>query len=328
MLNSPTYGEADPRAWDISDVMGGSPGQLDGYRPSPLRNVVINEYLAHTDPPEYDYIELYNHANQPVDISGCILTDDPTTNKFVVPGGTIIPARGFVYYNETTMNFRLNAAGETLYFENPDQSRVLDAVNFAGQQNGVATGRWPDGANDFYRLSSLTPGAANSPILQSDLVINELMYDPISGNDDDQYIELYNRSTNVVNLGGWQLSDAVSFTFATNTLVSPDSYLVVSRNATHLRTNYSNLNLINCVGDFSGKLSHNGEHLALTMPDTVVQTDKLGVAVTNLIHIVVNDLTVWNGGAMGPMVCGRGQQSGINRSQQQQPIGSQLGRQR
>ena len=111
------------------------------------------------------------------------------------------------------MDFKLDATGESVYFINPDRSRVLDSVNFAGQQNGVATGRWPDGANDFYRLSSLTPGGTNSPILQSDMVINELMYDPISGNDDDQFIELYNRSTNVVNLTGWQLSGAVSFTF-------------------------------------------------------------------------------------------------------------------
>ncbi|HTL18929.1 MAG TPA: lamin tail domain-containing protein, partial [Patescibacteria group bacterium] len=43
VLNRPTYGEADPHAWDISDVVGGSPGQMDAYRASPLRNVVINE---------------------------------------------------------------------------------------------------------------------------------------------------------------------------------------------------------------------------------------------------------------------------------------------
>src|SRR5579859_6551868 len=218
---------------------------MEAYRPSLLRNVVINEFLAHTDPPEYDYVELYNHANQPVDISGCILTDDPTTNKFVVPAGTIIPARGFVYYSETNMNFRLDAAGETIYFENPDQSRVLDAVSFAGQENGVPTGRWPDGANDFYRLTSLTPGAPNSAIRLSNVVINELMYNPISGNDDDQYVELFNRSASLVNLSGWQLSDAVDFTFPTNTLLSPNSYLVVCRNAAHLRTNYSNLNTAN-----------------------------------------------------------------------------------
>jgi hypothetical protein len=119
VLNSPTYGEGDPKAWDISDVVGGSPGEMEAYEPSPLRNVVINEFLAHTDPPEYDYIELYNHASQPVDISGCILTDDPTTNKFVVPSGTIIPARGFAFYSETNMNFKLDATGETIYFKKP-----------------------------------------------------------------------------------------------------------------------------------------------------------------------------------------------------------------
>src|SRR5579859_668325 len=279
---------------------------MEAYRPSLLRNVVINEFLAHTDPPEYDYVELYNHANQPVDISGCILTDDPTTNKFVVPAGTIIPARSFVYYSETNLNFRLNAAGETIFFENVDQSRVLDAVSFGGQQNGVATGRWPDGADDFYRLSSLTPGAPNSPMRQSDIVINELMYDPISGNDDDQYIELYNRSANPVDLSGWDLRGAVNFTFPVNTLLSPDNCLVISRNAAHLRTNYSNLNLTNCLGDFTGKLSHNGEYVALTMPDTVVQTNSSGAVGTNLIHVTVNDLTYGAGGRWGQWSAGGG----------------------
>ena len=84
-----------------------------------LAGVVINEFLAHTDDPELDYVELYNHANQAVDLSGCILTDDPATNKFVVPPGTTIPARGFVVYTQTTLNFALNAAGETIYLKNP-----------------------------------------------------------------------------------------------------------------------------------------------------------------------------------------------------------------
>jgi hypothetical protein len=306
VLTKPTFGEEDPRAWDISDIVGGSPGEMEAFRPSPLRNVAINEFLAHTDPPDYDYVELYNHSSQAVDISGCILTDDPNTNKFVVPPGTTIPAGGFVFYSETNMNFRLNAAGETIYLKNPDQSRYLDAVAFGGQENGVATGRWPDGADEFYRLSAKTPGNPNGSIRQSDIVINELMYDPISSNDDDQYIELYNRSANPVDLGGWQLSDAVSFTFPTNTFLNPDSYLVVARNAAHLRTNYSNLTIANCLGDYSGKLSHNGEHLLLTMPDLVVQTNSQGLVATNLIHIMVNDLTYGTGGRWGQWSAGGG----------------------
>src|ERR1700691_4133022 len=70
VLANPTYGEGDPRAWDISDVAGGSPGQMDGFTPSPLRSVVINEILPHTENPAVpQFIELYNHATNSVDIS-------------------------------------------------------------------------------------------------------------------------------------------------------------------------------------------------------------------------------------------------------------------
>ena len=306
VLANPTYGEGDPRAWDISDVMGGSPGQMDGFTPSPLRNVVINEFLAHTDPPDYDYIELYNHSTNGVDISGCILTDDPATNKFVIPPGTIIPARGFVFYSETNMNFALNAMGESIYFKNPGQTRILDAVQFGAQQNGVATGRWPDGANDFYRLSAKTPGTNNASILISDVVINELMYDPISGNDDDQYVELYNRSTNAVNLSGWQLNDAISYTIPANTLLPSGGYLVVARNTTNLFAKYLNLSGGNTVGNFSGKLSHNGEHLALLMPAEHKTIDSQGNTVTNIINIMVNDVIYGTGGRWGEWAAGGG----------------------
>ncbi len=196
VLANPTYGEGDPRAWDISDVIGGSPGQVDGFTPSPLRNVVINEILAHTENPAVpQFIELYNHSTNSVDVSGCILTDDPTTNKFVIPSGTVIGPAGFIVFTQPEFGFLLNGAGETLYFIKPDGSRVLDAVQFGAQADGISFGRWPDGANDFYNFTTNTPGTNNSSILIGDIVINELMYDPISGNDADQYIELYNKGT-------------------------------------------------------------------------------------------------------------------------------------
>jgi hypothetical protein len=306
VLAKPTYGEGDPRAWDISDVTGGSPGRMDAFRPSPLRDVVINEFLAHTDPPDYDYVELYNHSTNSVDISGCILTDDAATNRFVIPNGTILPPRGFISFSETDMGFGLDAAGETIYFINPDRSRILDAVPFAAQQNGVATGRWPDGAKDFYRLSGPTPGAANAPILLGDVVINELMYHPISGDDNDQYVELYNRSPNPVDLSGWQLADGVTFAIPTNTTLASGGYLVIARNKAQLLAKYAHLNNANTLGDFSGKLSHSGEHIALTMPNLHKTTDKNGNPVTNIINIVVNDLTYGTGGRWGQWADGGG----------------------
>jgi hypothetical protein len=43
--------------------LGGSPGQMEPFTPSPLRNVVINEILPHTENPAVpQFIELYNHS--------------------------------------------------------------------------------------------------------------------------------------------------------------------------------------------------------------------------------------------------------------------------
>jgi hypothetical protein len=271
-----------------------------------LRNVVINEFLAHTDPPDYDYIELYNHSSQPADISGCILSDDPATNKFVIPPGTILPPRGFAFYSETNMNFRLSAIGETIYLKNAAQTRILDAVRFAGQENGVATGRFPDGGDQFYRLAAKTPGATNAPIRVSDIVINEIMYNPISLNDDDQYVELYNRGSNAVNLAGWQFVSGITFAFPSNAIVQPDSYLVVARNASRMLANYPNLNAGNLIGNFSGKLSHHGERLALAMSDTTVTTNQSGPPQTNTIHITMDEVTWGTGGRWSQWSAGGG----------------------
>src|SRR5262249_19748992 len=145
VLANPTYGEASPLAWAASDRKGGSPGFPDGTGPEPARSVVINEFLAHTDPPDLDAIELFNRSTTPVDLSGCYLSDDPLTNKFRIPASTSIPARGFLAFDETTLGFRLSAAGETIYLVNALNTRVLDAVRFQGQANGVSSGRYPDG---------------------------------------------------------------------------------------------------------------------------------------------------------------------------------------
>ena len=163
VLARPSYGEGDPRAWAASDRVGGSPGAYDAYTPVATRSVFINEILAHTDPPQEDSIELFNYSSAAVDLSGCVLSDDPTTNKFRLAAGTTIPARGFLAFTATQLGFRLNAAGETVYFVAADGSRVLNAVCFRAQENGVVFGRFPDGAPAFRRLSSVTLGTNNAP---------------------------------------------------------------------------------------------------------------------------------------------------------------------
>jgi hypothetical protein len=306
VLANPTYGEAQPQAWDISDVVGGSPGQAEAYRPSPLRSVLINEVLAHSENPALPcFIELYNHSNQTNDLSGCILTDDFATNKFVIPPGTSIPPRGFLSFNQSQLGFVPSAAGGTLFFVKPDGSRVLDAVQFEGQADGVSFGRWPDGAAAFYPLAARTPGTNNSPIWIGNIVINELMYDPISGNDDDQYIELYNRGTNTVDLANWQFTAGVNFTFPSGATLAPDGYLVVAANLTNLLAKYPNLNTGNTLGNYGGKLSHKGERVALAMPQLFTTATSQGI-LTNIMYVVQDEVSYETGGRWGQWAHGGG----------------------
>src|SRR5262249_22985932 len=149
VLARPSYGEGQAQAWALSDRVGGSPGGPESPQPSPLRSVVINEFLAHTEDPLLDFIELYNHSNQPVDVSGCVLSDDPQESKFFLPANTILPPRGFVVFDQDQLGFALKATGETIYFKSADRACVLDAVRFEAQAEGVSSGRYPDGGPAF-----------------------------------------------------------------------------------------------------------------------------------------------------------------------------------
>ncbi|MBK8000334.1 MAG: lamin tail domain-containing protein [Verrucomicrobia bacterium] len=306
VLARPSYGERDPRAWDISNAVGGNPGNADLPSTSAYRTVMINEILAHTDLPDLDFVELYNYGNSTVSIGGVILTDDPETNKFVVPTGTQIPPGGFVVFTETQLGFGLSSGGETIFMKHPSGQRVLDAVRFEAQENGVSLGRTPDGASQFSRLLTPTPGTNNAVSKPTEIVINEIMFDPISGDADDEYVELFNRGTNLVNLSGWRLRDGVSFDFPDGTTIAPGAYLVVARNAARLRANYPQLTTLNCVGDYEGSLANGGERIELNFPDEVVSLNAQGQPRTNIIHITHDDVRYDSGGRWGQFSAGGG----------------------
>jgi hypothetical protein len=306
ILWRPSRGEGDAHAWAASALFGGSPGGAEPAREHPWQNLVINEFLAHTEAPQTDFIELYNHGNSAVDLSGCGLTDDPTTNRFTLPPGTLIPARGVLAFEQATLGFALNAAGETIYLRGADGLRVIDAVAFGPQVKGVATGRTPDGAPLLSHLRQPTPGAANAVRLQPDVVINELMFNPLSGDDDDEFIELHNRGAQPVALAGWRLEAGVAFTLPADTVLPADGYLVIARNAAQLRAHYPNLTVTNCVGDYAGSLRNRGERLALTRPETVLTTNASGGVITQVRALLVNEVTYGEGGRWGRWADGGG----------------------
>ncbi len=274
VLARPDHGEDARKAWDAGAYIGGSPGFPDIWPEDALSRVVINEFLAHTDLPDIDYIELFNGGTQAVDVGGCVLSDTPETNRFVIPPGTEIPARGFLAYDTNALGFALGMAGGDLYLVDTNHNRVVDALRYPAQANGVSSGRYPDGGSEIRVLAAPTIGTDNSGLAAHDIVINEIMYHPISEDNDDEYVELYNRGTETVDLSLWRFTDGISFTFPEGTELAAGDYLVVARSAALLIPRHPQLNSQNTLGDYGGRLSDRGERVVLSRPDDLDLPDQ------------------------------------------------------
>src|ERR1041384_3525935 len=98
-----------------------------------------------------------------------------------------------------------------------------------------------------------------------DVVINEIMYHPLHSiteaeDTGKEWIELFNRGTNTVNLTGWRLTKGVDFTF-TNTSIAPGGYLVVAANRTNFLSVYPAVT--NVVGNWTGRLANSDDEISL-----------------------------------------------------------------
>lgn len=107
-----------------------------------------------------------------------------------------------------------------------------------------------------------------------DIVINEIMYNPASGLDNDDYLELYNTTNATINLNGWCFSAGVTLCFTNSHEIAAHSYAVVSRNTAQTQTTYG----VTPLALYTGNLSNGGEAVtlldaSLTVIDTVTYSD-------------------------------------------------------
>jgi len=305
-LVRPSWGEDNYQAWAESDSVGGSPGAADPLTLDPLASVFINEWQHHSDP--IDWIELYNHSNSEVDLSGAWLSDDPTTNKFRIPDGTSISPQGFIAFDAAQLGFEMFAGGETIFFWNSNQTRVIDVIDFRGQSNNITSGRYPDGGPIIYGLRNPTRDGPNANPMRYGVVISEIMYNPISGSNDDEYIEIYNRGNGPVNLAGWEFVVGISYVFPTNSLTAnmpAGAHWVLARNPVNLFSIYSNLNSNNTFGPYSGTLANGGERVVLASADYDI-VNQGGSNFTERLNVPVSDVTYGDGGKWGNWSDGQG----------------------
>ncbi|MDE0839427.1 MAG: lamin tail domain-containing protein, partial [Kiritimatiellae bacterium] len=296
---SPDFGENDVRAWGISAERGGSMRAHDMPVNTPRSSIRINEVLAHTDLPDVDYIEIFNSSTTPVDMLGFALTENIETNKYLFPSNSIIAAHGYLLLTQTNLGFSLSSHGDHVFLTDLIENRVVDAVRFGATQNGIAQGRTPDGAPDgLQTLSANSPGTTNAQARVNSVVINEIMYHPITEDGNDEYVELYNHGTTTVDVSHWQFTDGINYVIPAGTHIAADGFLVIAENAAHMIARYASLNGTNTVGNFSGSLSDSGECIVLSRPDN------LSFPTTDLVH--VDEVTYGDGPRWGAWTDGGG----------------------
>lgn len=198
--------------------------------------IVVNELLAHTDPPYEDAVEFYNTTDAPINVGGWFLSNkESELKKYRLPDNTIIAAKGYLVIYEKDFNntnvalsaFTFNSAhGDQVYLARADAAGNLTgervSQEFESSENGVSFGRvYTSVTNDFKFVAMDTPtfgvnnpattndfvlgkGAPNSLPKIGPLIINEVHYHPQSFDDldnrADEFIELYNITSSEVPL--------------------------------------------------------------------------------------------------------------------------------
>jgi hypothetical protein len=77
---------------------------------------------------------------------------------------------------------------------------------------------------------------------------------------DEEWLELYNRGGNTIDLSSWEINGGISYNFPVGTMLASGEYLVVAKDASALAQKHPGITI---VGDFSGSLGNGGDHLVL-----------------------------------------------------------------
>lgn len=223
--------------------------------------LVINEICGLQDPDD-DWVELYNTTNKAIDIGGLQLVktdeDGIQTIIYTAPDSTIIDSHD--YFVIATLSSELSAGisntkqvgialiiADGTFIDN--FNRDTDIGEGLGHILGGSYARVPNGTGKWIRSYSATRGSANKEgeipnIDYTGLVINEVcgLQDP-----DDDWVELYNTSSNEINLSSVQIiktdEDGINksiYIFPSGKKIAAGEYLVVATLSGELTAAISN----------------------------------------------------------------------------------------
>jgi len=155
----------------------------------------------------------------------------------------------------------------------------------------------------WYRLSgqdSAVPDAQPAAF-SGQIIFGVIDHSPVSGNQEEEYIELFNPNDYAVDISGWELDGAITFTLPPGTVICPGGTLYVSPNATAFRARQSGPSGgqgLLVVGPYEGHISWEGEPLWLRSADGVlIDSTQAGSD-----SVVINEVLTHSNGPEGDWI--------------------------
>jgi hypothetical protein len=264
----PLTNSRDSENWTFSAQIGGTPGVANVVSDEDIQ---LNE-IAGADDGSF-FIEIANDGPSSVNVGGYVLSATGLSGgDYVLPSQTIASG-GVIVVDGGELGFS-PADGQRLFlYGSAEKEQLIDARVVTNTLRGRSEAHdaqwlWPDVP---------TSGGTNSFAFHDEIVINEIMYhappqlrigeapfddagEQPYAESDEEWIELYNRGSEAVDLSGWQLRDAVNFNFAAGTSLAAGEYLVVAWDAAAMAAKYPGIDI---AGEFSGGLSNKDDRILL-----------------------------------------------------------------
>ena len=187
----------DPFNWKASAALRGTPGAANSAPASAaveLSEVLAKNVSAVNNAGTFpDYVELRNTTGATVDITGWTLT---TTNNFVFPAGTTLPAGGYlIVYCDNAGTPDLHTGGSGLGDASgmvllKNGATLIDGVSYGNQAANFSIGK----VSGAWTLVTPSPGAMNmaaTTAALTSLALNEWLANATPGDAD--WLELYNK---------------------------------------------------------------------------------------------------------------------------------------
>lgn len=156
----------------------------------------------------------------------------------------------------------------TLESENDPIIHSHEAPGWMHHVNILKNDYFPARRTFIYRSMENASGQDIGPRQETaEIRFRQIDASPVSGNQDEEYIELINQGTSAVDISGWELRGGVSHTFRAGTVLTPGSSLFVSPNVNAFRARSSGPTGgqgLFIQGNYQGHISNHGATLQLT----------------------------------------------------------------